>query len=72
MGLSDSRPGPPMGYFFPKDVGAGATPCRASQVPRSICQHAPSPITPGSPTAAYARYFTTIEIRRLHRRNVAA
>jgi len=47
-----------MGYFFPKDVVAGATPCRASQVPRSICQHAPSPITPESPTVAYARYFT--------------
>ena len=26
MGLSDSRPGPPLGYFFPRDVVAGDTP----------------------------------------------
>jgi len=47
-----------MGYFFPSGGVAGATPCRASQVPRPICQHAPSPITPESPTAAYVRCFT--------------
>jgi len=58
MGLSDSRPGPPMGYVFPMDVMAGATPRRASQVPRPICRHAPSPITPESPATAYARFFT--------------
>jgi len=58
MDLSDSRPGPSEGYVFPKDVVAGTTPCRASQVPQSICQHAPSPITPESPAAARARCFT--------------
>ena len=29
--------------------------CRGSQVPRSVCRHAPSPITPAGPVAAYAR-----------------
>jgi len=58
MDLSDSRPGPPKGYFFPNSVVAGATPRRASQVPRPICQHAPSPITPESQAAAFTRCFT--------------
>jgi len=58
MGLSDSRPGPPKGYVFPNGVAAGATACRVSQVPWSICQHAPSPITPESPTTAHVRCFT--------------
>ena len=29
--------------------------CRGSQVPRSVLRHAPSPITPAGPVAAYAR-----------------
>jgi hypothetical protein len=29
--------------------------CRSSQVPRSVFRHAPSPITPAGPVAAYAR-----------------
>ena len=58
MGLSDSRPRPPRGYVFPQGVVAGATPRRASQVPRPICQHAPPPLTPESSPGAHARCFT--------------
>ena len=54
MGLSDSRPGPPLGYVFPRAVGVGcpSPPCRVSQVPRLIFPCALSPTTPEGPTGA--------------------
>src|SRR5712692_1889979 len=54
MGLSDSRPGPPLGYVFPRAVGVGCPPppCRVSQVPRLFYSCALSPTTPEGPAGA--------------------
>ena len=54
--------GPASGYGFPRAVDPSSgpefgSPGRVSQVPRSICRHPPSSTTPGSPTAARARYL---------------
>lgn len=58
MGLSDFRPGSTGGYVFPQAVAAGSAPRRTSQVPRSICQRALSPLTPESLADASARFFS--------------
>ena len=46
------------GYGFPPVVRGTTPACRASQVSRFICRHAPSPLTPESLTAAHIRSFT--------------
>ena len=43
----------------PRALAALPATRRASQVPRLICPHAPSPTTPESPVVALAPYFTT-------------
>ncbi len=59
MGLSDSRHGhQPVIYSRPM-LAEKPPPCRVSQVPRCDCPSAPSPITPGCPSAANARCFTS-------------
>ena len=60
VGRSDSRTEPPPGLCIPPGRWRlYPPPRRASQVPRLICPHAPSPTTPESPVVALAPYFTT-------------
>ena len=58
MGRSDSRTGPLPGLCLPPRRWI-TPPRRASQVPRLVCPRVLSPLTPESPMAACAHYFTT-------------
>jgi len=58
MGRSDSRTEPLPGLCLPPRRWI-ASPRRASQVPRLVCPRVLSPLTPESPMAACAHYFTT-------------
>ena len=80
MGLSGSRPGPPLGYVFPRAVGVLPPPRRVSQVPRLIYPCALSPTTPEGPAGAlliasppiagfitFGRLATSISVTRPNR-----
>ena len=58
MDRSDSRTGPLLGLCLPQGRWL-PPPRRASQVPRLICPRVLSPLTPESPKAAFAHYFTS-------------
>jgi hypothetical protein len=57
MGLSDSRHGRLPIMYSRQTLTPEPPPCRVSQVPRCDCPSAPSPLTPGCPAGAFARFF---------------
>jgi len=60
MGPSDSSHAASGGYVFPAErcPGGPGPACEVSQFPIRVFRHAPSPLTPERPTAAFTRCLT--------------